>query len=342
MFKFKIPVNREYILKRITEEDIFERYLGIRPQFNTEFTNPLREDKSPGCVFYINQYGRIKFKDYSWGFNWDCFNVVEYLYKINFSEALKRVAIDFGLTDGHISDPSLNRREAKKDKLELRIKRRDFNLDDYNFWTRQYGFTESDLREASIYPIEYAWFVRNGQLELIYAYKPGDPGYGYHFGGYDYKLYFPYKQKPGRFIQNRGDIIQGLDKLPSTGGHILIITKSYKDVVCINKYCKHLGCYGIAPMSENKLIPFSLYHTLALKYDYIFVLMDFDRTGIRVAQEYRTKFGLKTLFFGLDFKGGKFIKSNNSIKDFSDHIKYKGIDSTINLINNTYEQLINS
>lgn len=341
MFNFRVPINRDYILNRVAEEDIFQRYLGIKPQYNVVFCNPLREDKSPGCTFYVNSDGRIKFKDHSWGFNWDCFNVVEYLYKINFSQALKRVAIDFGLTDGQLSDPTVNRREVSKDKLELRISRRGFSQEDYEFWTKRYGLTDSDLKEAYIYPIEAAWFVRNGILEQIYAYRKGNPGYAYHFGGYDYKLYFPFKQKGNKFIQSRGDIIQGLQLLP-TKGHICLITKSYKDVTCINKYGKAIQVKAVASMSESQLIPSHIIHDLNLRFDYLFTLLDFDRTGIRAAKDYEEIYGIKPLFFGPEYKGGKFIKGINSIKDFSDHIEFKGVDKTIELTNYAYEQLINS
>lgn len=345
MFNFTVPITKDYILKRVSEEEIFRRYLGIAPDYTNTFCNPLREDTSPGCGFYVDKFDRIKFKDHSWGFNWDCFNVVEYLYKTDFKGAMIRVATDFGLleTGGHVVDVVAQRIIRKKDKLGLRIKKRDWVKIDKEIWFDRYYQTRNDLHFHDTFPISHAWYERNGILEPFYDFSksPNQPGYAYCFGGFDYKLYFPLQQKDKKFRQSRGDIIQGLNQLPETG-HILIITKSMKDVMCINKLGKDLGIYAIAPMSETQMINVDLVENLKTRFDYIFTLFDFDRAGILLKQKYEREFDIPFFFFGPSYRGGKFSVINGGIKDFADHLHIRRKEETIALIHRMYEEHINS
>lgn len=332
MFNFNLPITRDNILKKISEEDIFEKYLGIKPDYGKQFCNPLREDKNPGCQFYLDSRNRIKFIDPARGFNWDCFNVVEYLEKTTFKEAIKIVAVDFSLIDGRRSNPVIARQVAQKEKVGIRIKRRDWILDDAHYWHTKYYQTRIDLQFHTTFPVSHAWYERVGVLELFYYHKPGDPCYAYHFGNYDYKLYFPFREKGNRFRQTKGDIIQGLQQLPEKG-HILIITKSFKDVMCINKLGKPYGIYAIAPMSETQVISKEIIDNLMLRFDYVFTLFDFDRTGITLLRKYEKQYNIPWLLFGKKFK-------IQGIKDFADHLDIKRYDNTIELIKLVYNERI--
>jgi hypothetical protein len=342
--KFKLKINKEFILERVTEEAIFERYMGMRPDLIGTFRNPLRVDSSPGCVFYVNKQDRIKFKDYSRGWDWDCFNVVEYLFNISFKEAVERVAIDFGLTEGKVSQVAQVRVERRKEKLELRVKRREWNQEDKDYWYGKYYLTRKDLVNTS--PISHAWYVRDGIIdpEPFYYYKQGDPCYAYHFpdyGLYEYKLYFPFRAKGRKFRQTNGDIIQGLYDLPPKG-HILIITKSNKDRLIVNKGGKLLEMYGIASMSEAQIIPKELMVVLLGRFDYVFTLFDFDRAGIRLARMYKTQYDIPYLFFGTSFRKGLFKLGEGGVKDLADYVDIYKWEATLELIYYFYENRINS
>jgi hypothetical protein len=345
MFNFTSPVNRDFILGKVSEEDIFERYLGIKPDLSATFCNPLREsDNSPSCGFYINKSDRLKFKDDGGGFDWDCFNVVEYLFKCSFGEALRIVAKDFGLTDGTISNPVIHRTLRAKEKVGIRIKRKDWDLYDKKYWHTRYYQTRLDLQFLRFFPVSHAWYERGGILEQFYEYSSNDPCYGYHFpeyGPYEYKLYFPFREPGNKFRQTRGDIIQGLHLLPEKG-HILGITKSFKDVACIRKFQHICDLYSIAPMSETQVIPKEIMEDLMRRFDYLFTLFDLDRAGIRLARKYQNAYGIEPMFFGKQYKQTLFTKVPNSIKDFADHLDHKRYQATEQLIKTIYDQRINS
>lgn len=332
MFNAKLPLTKEFILKRIQEEDIFERYLGFRPDYRNQFCNPLRKDNHPSCNFYVDKFDRIKFADPAGGFNWDCFNVVEYTFRTDFRGAMKIIATDFGLTEGVSTIPHIARAQRSKEKIELRVKRRPLVKADLRYWFDKYYQTDEDLHTLSIFPISHAWYLRQGVLEQFYVYRMDDPCYCYHFGGYDYKLYFPFREKGNKFRQNRGDIIQGLNLLPPRG-HILLNTKAYKDVACIRKFTKYFDIHSIATMGETQMLPADLYYDLTERFDYILNLFDLDAAGIRLARRYKEEYNTPYLFFNRQSK-------TVGIKDFSDYLEIKRFDETLNLMKYVYSQVI--
>ncbi len=337
MFNFsdRVIITKDFILEKISEEEIFEYYLGIRPEYGKTFCNPLRKDKSPSCNFKIDSANRIKFYDPGGGFNWDCFNVVEFLNKgCSFKEALSIVATDFRLKEGTISNIRAQREVVARERIQFRIKRRDWNKEDKEFWFDKYYQTRSDLLYFDTFPVSHAWYVRNGLLELFYSYRSGDPMYAYHWGEYDYQLYLPNRPKGSKFKTSKSDIVFGLNKLPEKG-HILIYTKSYKDVLCIRKFQRVLDIYAVAPASETIVIPEETILDLDKRFDYKFTLFDFDRAGIRLMRKYEKLYNLPHLMFGKKYK-------KEGIKDFSDHLSIKGYQLTEQLLKEVYEQRINS
>lgn len=332
MFNFTPPINKEFILSKVSESDIFARYLGIKPEFGVMFTNPLRVDNNPSCNFNVDRFERIKFYDPGGGFNWDCFNVVEYAYKVSFKEAMNIIARDFKLAEGSTSDPISFIKARSREKVEIRIKRREWSQVDKDYWWTKYGITRKHLEAFDISPVSHAWYLRGNLLELFYTHRESDPCYAYWFGDYEYKLYFPLRAKGKKFRQTRGDIIQGLRQLPEKG-HILIHTKSLKDVVCISRFREIFGIHAIAPMSETQLMPEKLYNALANRFDYQFTLFDFDRTGIKLMRKYEQVYKTPWLMMADQFK-------QEGIKDFADLLEKKGYKITRNLMEYVYGERV--
>lgn len=321
-------ITKDFILARVSEEDIFKKYLGLEPTETGSFINPLRGgDSNPGCGFYVDQRGVWKFKDHAAGFNWDCFNVLEYDLGLNFKEALIQIAIDFSLIDGNSSKivrPIIKRR---KPTTEIRIKRRNWTKKDYEFWF-QYHITEERLAFFQVFPIQQAWFVNNYILEPIYYYKESDPCFCYHFDGYEYKLYFPLREK-GRFLHVNSNILQGYKQLPVEGTNFLY-TKSFKDVMCIDVLGREFDLSSSAPMSETVVVSKELHIDIYNRFDNIGTLFDFDRTGITLTRKYEKAYNTQSFFFGKQFRGQVFGKP--SLKDFADFMRIYGVDTTRRLI----------
>ncbi len=324
-------ISKDFILKRVSEEQIFKKYLGLQPIDKGQFTNPKRKDRNPDCSFYVNRNGNWIFKDFAGGFHWDCFNVVEYEYNCSFKEALIRVAIDFGLIEGtkEVLNFIQSTPRKPKQKVELRIKRRTWNKADIKFWADRY-INEQQLARFDIFPISHAWFVRNGVLVQAYYYSSNDPCYAYSFGSYEYKLYFPLRKKGSKFLQSTSEYIQGYNQLPEIGGNLLY-TKSMKDVVSIDIFSNEFDLYSVAPLSETVVVSQDAFIDLYNRFDNQATLFDFDRAGIRLARKYENLYKLPYYFFGKNFRGGIFT-CPTGVKDFSDFLMYNGIDKTKKLL----------
>lgn len=313
-------VTKEFILSKVSEEDIFQKYLGIYPELSHSYINPLRNDQNAGCRFYVSPTNKMLiFKDYSMKWNWDCFNVVEYLYSCSFKKALLVIANDFNLlksnTDEQYNIPIVKRKPRKIIQVEYRVKREVFDTNDLEFWG-QWGIDEETLHLYNVSRAQKVWMIKDGIKSLVSTYQKNFPSYVYHFGAYEYKFYYP-TRKITKFIQTNGSIIQGWEQLPEKGEYV-VITKSLKDVMCMYTF----GIPAIAPMSETiytsieKALP-----ELYLRFNHVFVLMDWDRAGKLFSKYFRDKHDLKILSF-----------KSRKPKDFCDHYKHYGLSYMIDLI----------
>lgn len=329
MFDNNAPrITREFILSKISEEQIFIKYLGIEPTDKGQFVNPKRDDDHPGCSFYVDSRGHWKFKDFAGGFNWDCFNVVEYEWGCDFKEALLRIAIDFNLIDGQkVVHNVPNRPKKPKSKIELRVKRRSWTKTDLEFW-ESFGISENILYLGGVSPISHAWFLEDGKLRTAYYHSKDDPAYVYNFGTrddeYTYKIYLPFRSRGKRFLQSTSTVIQGYNILPKEGTNLLY-TKSYKDVLCLYQYAQEFDLWSVAPMSETVIITTEQFSDLYNRFDNQATLFDFDRAGITLMRKYQSIYRLPFYMFGKKYK-------LEGIKDFSDHRKLKGDYATRKLI----------
>lgn len=327
MFEDIGEISREFVLSRISEEDIFHKYMGIYPNTEEFFVNPLRTDSHADCSFYRDNTSRraLKFKDFAWGVNWDCFNVVMYVNKdvTNFYDALRRVARDFNLYGEDINKDVIEGFEEKialsKRNTDIRVRRRDWYDFDLKWWAENCTDNIKALNFFNVAPLDAAWI---GDRQ-IYFYNKKDPGYVFWFGEHDYKLYFPLR-KEGKFLNNRTSLLQGYDQLPASGDHC-IITKSYKDVISMRTF----SLVSVAPMSESVLILPEQFEDLNNRFFNIYSLMDRDRAGMRMSQLLRKTYGIEPLLFPSD---NKIFRNRTEPKDFTDHRREYGLNYILELI----------
>ena len=281
-------LTKKNILTRITEEQIFEKYLGLQVDEGVNLINPLRIDNRPSCRFYIASNGRPYFKDFG-KFHWDCFNVVEYKYGVSFIEALKIIVKDFDIKEIEANYSNNDRVIPIKQRATIKIALRKWTNADAIFWKE--GNIELDyLSEWSVYPCKSIW-INNEH----YICHPNDPCYCYYFGNELYKLYFP-KRQYNRFFQNinqvTDDLTQGWNKLPKTE-EVLILQKSYKDVISMSTF----GITADAVLSENHLIKSDKMANYKSRFKYIFTLFDYDQVGRNLAIKYYKAYNIPYLMF---------------------------------------------
>ncbi len=339
-------LDKNYILSKVTQEQIFEKYLGVSVDTTNLIISPLRHsDKNPTCSFYYSNNGKLRFKDWAGYFHGDCFDIVGYINQVDskskkgFGVILDQIARDFRLhkySDIKIeSGTTFDVREITEIKVKkvtlIEFQGRNWTKQDADFWTAG-NINKKLLELGRVYPCLYIWINKN----LIYNYNPKDPAFAYYFTSDKIKVYFPLR-KNYRFIGNTS-YLQGIDLIqPDRFG---VITKSYKDVLSM----KTFGIQAVAPSSESTLVTEDEWMILKNNFDYILVLMDFDRQGVVMANKLRKLYPVKVLFFG-SIHFPKFSNKNykifTNVKDFYDFVKFYGKEATIKLIEETKEYLDN-
>lgn len=326
-FRPNIAITKSFILKRITQEQIFERYLGVEVQTRRQFCNPLRHDKNPTCNF--SYHGKkLRFRDWSYQRPLDCFDIVMKMHGLNYDQALKRIASDFDLANSSTDSNAImkwkemKRAESKKTRTRIRVRLSDFTEQDREYLT-SHGVYGEQCGKFNVKPIDRVWVRGN----LIWGYHEQDPGIGYYLGKDEddmqlWKIYY-YRRSSGiRFLCNNTKI-QGWNQLPEKGD-MVVITKSLKDVMALD----YFGIPSIAPQGETTPIPDEKINELKNRFGIVRTLFDFDLAGVRAGQRIRKKHGIPTLFL----TGGRFNTKDYGAKDFSDFVKYYGEQAARELI----------
>lgn len=303
---YNLSLTPDLILSKISQEQIFDRYLGFS-SCNSLVTNPMRDDKKPTCNFYYNSYGKLIFNDFAWK-SFGCFDVVQQIYGINFPKALNKVAKDFNIIDKLNLDLKPNiistTRRIKESK-EINIKIKDWGVKGLDYW-KQYYFNKDLLEYFNIYEISHYWI--NNEI-----YKVKDLAFAYCFKNNKYKILFPYSDF--KWLSNtNSEVIQGLDQLQQS--NFLIITKALKDVVAFRLF----GISAIAPSAESIILNQS--QISQLKFKKIFINGDYDYQGVKFMNKHKRLYKAIPIYFNNDYEQ----------KDFADYLKDYGIEETKKLI----------
>lgn len=353
-------LTKDYILSKITQEQIFEYYLNIPVTIGTLIKVPriLRIDNNPTASFYYNINGKLRFRDLGGGFWGDCFDLVAHLMQVDatkkqdFIKVLERIAKDFkihayenGVFKSLPFELTSNVTKTRTKKL-IEVKPRDFNDRDAKFWL-QGNIRRKNLDKYYVKACEYIWLNN----ELVYTNNPYDPAYVYYFGTdkqgiKDFRIYFPFR-KDFRFMSNCSPL-QGLKQLEPD--YIGIITKSYKDVISLNSF----NIQSVAPSSESVLLSKDDWYKLKYTCSHWFSLMDYDIAGIKMMYKLRKAYNIQPLYFsnanifksndkarsivkkGLIFKD----KSNFGVKDFFEFVEKVGVDKVKEVLIQTKEMYI--
>lgn len=302
------PITLDYILSKVTEYDIYARYIG---QFKVGFiyNSPFRKDKNPSFgIFQSKKTGKLLFKDHG---NGECGDVIKFveLYTglTNYNDVLNRIVSDMSITN-NTKLKSIKKYESNE--TIIGVVRQDWTDIDINYWL-QFGITLDTLNKFNVSSIKY--YLCNGIVKGIY--KENNPMYAYKV--YDhFKIYRPYADKYTKWRNNLSETdIQGFQQLPSKGD-LLIITKSLKDVMCLYE----MGYYAISPSSESTFIPDKALNLLKKRFKRILLCFDRDKAGCKNMRKISLKTGLNGFLIHKKFKA----------KDISDAVKINGFENVKN------------
>lgn len=307
------PITLDYILSKVTEYDIYARYIG---QFKIGFiyNSPFREDKNPSFgIFRSRKSGKLLFKDHG---NGECGDVIKFveLYTglTNYNDILNRIVTDMSITN-NTKLKSIKQYESKD--TVIGVVRQDWTDIDKQYWS-QFGITKETLIKFNVSSIKY--YLCDGIVKGIY--KNENPMYAYKV--YDhFKIYRPLADKYTKWRNNLAPYdIQGYEQLPKKGD-LLIITKSLKDVMCLYE----MGYTAISPSSESTFLTPDVIDDLKLRFKRILICFDRDISGVKNMRKISLKTGLN----------GFLVHKKWKAKDISDAVKLNGFEVIKNWLKET-------
>ena len=307
------PITLDYILSKVTEYDIYARYIG---QFKIGFiyNSPFREDKNPSFgIFRSRKSGKLLFKDHG---NGECGDVIKFveLYTglTNYNDILNRIVTDMSITN-NTKLKSIKQYESKD--TVIGVVRQDWTDVDKQYWS-QFGITKETLTKFNVFSIKY--YLCDGIVKGIY--KNENPMYAYKV--YDhFKIYRPLADKYTKWRNNLAPYdIQGYEQLPKKGD-LLFITKSLKDAMCLYE----MGYTAISPSSESTFLTPDVIDDLKLRFKRILICFDRDISGVKNMRKISLKTGLK----------GFLVHKKWKAKDISDAVKLNGFEVIKNWLKET-------
>lgn len=315
-------VTKELIESNVSQETLMSTYYGV-PIHNGLFKSKFRQDSNPTVGYYKNRSGKLIVKDFGSDFCGDWLYVVMKKFDCTYGKALLIAANDFGLVPNSkleknpITIQTTTIPINKQSRIQVEI--REFQKYELDWWN-SYGITENTLKKFKVFSCKNIWLNGN----LFHIESPNQRIFGYYGGTKDgielWRLYFVGRKK-FKFLSNwSASKIQGAKMLPKTGGDILVITKSLKDVMVLYE----LGIPAIAPNSENLFVTDLQYKKLSEKFKDIIVLYDNDLAGICGMRKIKRQYPKVKVMY---------IPRKYEAKDISDFYKKYGKDKTLKLIN---------
>lgn len=281
MYSFKhAEVAIDDFNNNISDEDIFFYYLGDFEN-NSWFSAPWRSDTNPSLriSYYNNRWVWIDFGEDSRPKSGIDF--IKRYYDVDYITAIQK-----GWEDIQNGEAFPIKKRVIKHDSKSYCNIRDLLPHELEYWAKA-KINKQTLDYFNVYSGE----IRHNSI-LWHKSKEEDPLFIYMWDKKTpiYKGYRPFAPTTRLkfYSKNISGHIQGWDKLPATG-NMLIITKSYKDVIV----WWELGYPAIAPHSENMFIsPFDLYD-LEGRFKHIYVNYDNDEVGVKKSTQYSSEYNLK-------------------------------------------------
>ena len=265
-------IDEGNLLERVDEYTLYCHYLGYTPEIRVNYLSPFRNDDiHPSFGIFPS---RKLNREYFWkdsggrGESGDIFKLVKLMYGYESTEeAVAKVKSDFNLGVKVADRQKITRYIAKqRTDADIRVTPRDFRPEDLDWW-RQFNITQQILERYRVSGLFSFWMNPTQQVPIF----AGRLSFVYRIYN-RYQLYFPLKDKGMKFRMDlQEEHVMGLEQLSFTSD-TLVITKSYKDVMCLHSY----GIEAVSPRSENTPMPAMAFEWFQARYKRIFVLFDND------------------------------------------------------------------
>lgn len=321
-----IGLNRDEILSKISELDIYNKYSNVGTLSVGKLnTSPLRntenKDKTPSFSLYPAK-GELKFKDFGgYKLSGNCFDYVKYLFNISYEEALKKIYSDFELHKLVASvqnSVNTNTTLSYLNEINKRIVgiKRNWNLVDFNYFN-QYHIPLEFVGSKNVYPAKSVYLIINEEEIVLWATDSVKyPIYTWSTAD-KIKCYRPYNPKNSKWLSTMTTWdLQNMETV-NHKSDVLFITKSMKDCLVL----EYLGFAAVAPGSEVPNIPRKILDYLEASFKRIIILYDNDITGVKNSEALALNTGYQNI-----------ILPDKKYKDISDYAKEFGLEASLELI----------
>jgi len=296
MIDYQNNLSKEDVLKLVSEESIYLKYIGHLP-INKSISNPLRRDTTPSFSLFYADNGKLLWKDHSYNDVGDCFNFVMKLFNLNFKESLLKIYTD-ALSINSFPNSADNKnstgsskglhRHNNKTGSQISIQFKSFQNQEYK-WFAEQGISPNTLEKFNVRLADKVYI--NGFLKIISTRS--NPCYVYTQDS-KYRLYLPLNPKGKRWYGNMSsDCIQGLGYIPDNCNAIILIQKSYKDLMAINE---QLGLYGVCKPGEGYKWLLGDIQKIKQKSNLIVSNLDFDYCGVHNANNLKKNYSIPYIF----------------------------------------------
>jgi hypothetical protein len=297
------PMYNAYnAVQSIDSISLWKKYIP-EAELERNISSPLRYgDTDPSFRIYQTQKG-LRFIDFGNGQKGSIIDLVVALKGITSLEACFDIIGDDLRPFINPSGTSISKSIRKKKEVLVKVRKPD--KEDIKIW-EDWGISVNTLKKFNVHPIDIVWIDK-----MMIPCKTRSYGYAFTDG---WKVYRPF-EKTMRFIsgiQNH----QGFDMLPEKG-NILIIQKSYKDVM----FMSECGYDSFAPNSESIIITEEIIDLIRPRFKYIAVWGDNDLQGKKFCLENSQKHGIIPLF------------NTDDCKDPTDSCKKYGKVYAIEMVN---------
>ena len=319
-------IDKDDILKYVSEEDIFELVFKFKPKEFDYVTSPFRDDSDAGCWFQYYPSGKLKFTDFGSQvyirgkkmINIDCFDAVQLFFNLsdlyNTLKFIKRHLIE-GKELPEREDITFTQRIKKE--VRILFDGRPFDIRDERYFKR-YEISSQNLVDDKVFAVKRFKIInsKNGDFssrtyDLCYAHTD--------FLNGRMKLHRPQQKGKNRFLTtcNQNDIY-GINSLAKFGD-LLIISKSFKDY----RVLKNQNLNVIGFQNEGMIPTNDILLPICKRFNHVIVFFDNDVTGIeagnKVSEYINSYFPGKSRAIHLDTN-----LLNEEISDPSDLIHKKG------------------
>lgn len=330
MFDFKgvqstHKLNRDFVLSKISDSMIFGYYFGPF-KIGEVYRSKFRKENNPSAGFYVSRSNKLIYNDFVTEEKLDAFAFVQKLYNCSFSDAVKKIASDFGLVSGVTNDTA---KKVMKDMLKFEKKYKastvihftagKWDSESLEFW-KQFHITKDELKAHGVYPIKKLFineaFISNPNNLQRYAltmqYK----------NEMKVKVYSPFDDGPLKWVSNIPlDVPFGMDELKYKGQNCFV-AKAQKDRIILRKFLPDV----IASQNENAAsISPEIASDLEFNYARSFVGWDNDWPGLKGMVKMRRR-GFIPIYVPVE------LRFKEGIKDFSDLAKAKGLKAVEKLL----------